>query len=137
MVTQSIHAQESQLANTIAYRNEETRPYQSLTNFDNPYPIDVTQESYCFRIEDSISSHSFDLAQNFENHLDPEIELEYECDPGPPVGHSISLFDSIMNLVSLQEFFYIPELTLNPLPVHNEIEAPISYDHTSLMGKVC
>jgi len=42
MVIQSIHAQESQLANTIAYRNEETRPYQSLTDFDIHYPIDVT-----------------------------------------------------------------------------------------------
>ena len=26
---------------------------------------------------------------------------------------------------------------LNPVPVHCEIESPISYDHTSLMGKVC
>ena len=27
------------------------------------------------------------------------------------------------------------ESTLNPVPVHREIESPISYDHTSLMGK--
>ena len=26
---------------------------------------------------------------------------------------------------------------MNPVPVHREIESPISYDHTSLMGKVC
>jgi len=26
---------------------------------------------------------------------------------------------------------------LNPVPVHREIGSPISYDHTSLMGKVC
>ena len=26
---------------------------------------------------------------------------------------------------------------MNPIPVHCEIESPISYEHTSLMGKVC
>ena len=26
---------------------------------------------------------------------------------------------------------------MNPVPVHCAIESPISYDHTSLMGKVC
>ena len=26
---------------------------------------------------------------------------------------------------------------MNPVQVHREIESPISYDHTSLMGKVC
>ena len=42
-----------------------------------------------------------------------------------------------MTLVPLPDFFSIPESTLNPVPVHGEIESPISYDHTSLMGKVC
>ena len=42
-----------------------------------------------------------------------------------------------MTPVSLPDFFSIPEPTLNPVPVHREIESPICYDHTSLMGKVC
>ena len=42
-----------------------------------------------------------------------------------------------MTLVSLPDFFSIPESILNLVPVHREIESPISYDHTSLMGKVC
>ena len=94
--------------------------------------------------QDSISLHPFELAQNFENHLDPsasyhfsKIELELESDPEPQIGNSISLFDSIMTLISLPNFFSIPKSTLNPAPVHREIESPISYDHTSLMGKVC
>ena len=44
--------------------------------------------------QDSISFHPFELAQNFENHLDilpshpfPEIELEYEYNPDPQVGN--------------------------------------------------
>ena len=64
MVTQSIHAQESQLANTIAYTNEETQPYQSLTDFNIPCPIDVTQVSYHFENQDLISSYQPELDQN-------------------------------------------------------------------------
>jgi len=67
----------------------------------------------------------------------PQIEIELESDPKPQVGNFISHFDSIMTPVSLPDFFSIPESTLNPIPVHLEIESPISYDHTSLMGKVC
>ena len=26
---------------------------------------------------------------------------------------------------------------MNPVPVHREMESPISYDHTSLMGTMC
>ena len=62
--------------------------------------------------QDSISLHPFELAQNFENHLDilarypfPEIELELKSDPEPQVGDSFSLFDSIMIPVSLSGFF--------------------------------
>jgi len=39
----------SQLVNTIAYRNEETLPYQSLINHDMSNPVDPTKESWCFR----------------------------------------------------------------------------------------
>ena len=62
--------------------------------------------------QDSISLHPFELAQDFENHLDilasypfSEIELELESDPEPHVCNSISLFDSIMTPVSLPDFF--------------------------------
>ena len=64
-----------------------------------------------------------------------EIKLELESDHESHVGDSISLFDLILTLVSLPDFFSIPESTLNPVPVHCEIESPISYDHTSLMEK--
>ena len=95
--------------------------------------------------KDSISEHIFKLDQSpsYESRLDilasysfPEIEIELECDPELPVGNSISLFDSIMTPVSVPDFFSIPESTLNSVPVHREIESPISYDRTSLMGKV-
>ena len=71
------------------------------------------------------------------SYLFLKIELELESDPEPHVGDSISLFDSIMTPVSLPDFFSIPESTLNLVPVHCEIESPISSDHTSFMGKVC
>ena len=78
--------------------------------------------------QDSISLHPFELAQNFENHLDilasypfPEIELELESDPEPQVGNSTSIFDSIMTPISLPDFLSILESTLNPIPVHYEM----------------
>ena len=40
-----------------------------------------------------------------------------------------------MTPVSLPDLF--SESTLNPVPVHREIESPISHDHTSWIGKVC
>ena len=42
-----------------------------------------------------------------------------------------------MTPVSLPDFFSIQVSTLNPVPVHREMESPISYDHTLFMGKVC
>ena len=71
------------------------------------------------------------------SYLFSEIKLEHECDPDRPVGNFISLFDSIMTLVFLPDYFHILESTLNPVPVHHEIESPISYNHTLLMGKAC
>ena len=113
-----------------------------LTDPYIPNSTDWTQESCHFRNPVSISSYQPELAQNFENHPDilarypfPKIELELESDLEPHVSDSISLFNSIITLVSLPDFFSIPELTLNPVPVHREMKSPISYDHTSLMGK--
>ena len=42
-----------------------------------------------------------------------------------------------MTPVSLPDFFSILESTLNPVPIHREMESPISHDHTSLLGNVC
>ena len=62
--------------------------------------------------QDSILLHLFELAQNFENHLEIfasypffEIKLDLESDPKPQVGNSISLFDSLMTQVFLPDFF--------------------------------
>ena len=105
--------------------------------------LDWTQESCYFRNQDSISAHPFELDQtpSFESHIDilvsyPFSEIEHECDSEPHVGNFIKLFDSIMTPVSLPDFFHILESTLNPVPVHREIKSPISYDHTSVIGKV-
>ena len=106
----------------------------------------MVQESCYFRNQDSISERTLELNHTpcYESHLDilasypfSEIEIEHECDPEPHVHNSISLFYSIMTQISLPDFFQILESILNPVPVHREIESPISYDHTSLMGKVC
>ena len=94
--------------------------------------------------QDSISFHPFELAQIsriiltfWQVILFSEIELMQDCDLDPQIGHSISLFDSIITLVSLRDFFHIPESILNHVSVHCEIELPIFYDHISLIGKVC
>ena len=81
----------------------------------------MTQESCYFRNQDLISPYPFELDQtpSFESFIDilvsypfPEIELEYESNPEPQVGNSISLFDSIMTLVSLLDFFLYFEVNI-------------------------
>ena len=59
----------------------------------------------------------------------PEIELENEYDHEPPLSDSILLPDSIMTPVSPPDFNLFPESTLDPVPIHHEIELPIFYDH--------
>ena len=122
--------------------NEESLSCQSLTNPYIPNSTDWIQESCRFGNLVSISSYQPELHKHqpldlLVSYPFPEIKLELESDPEPHVGDSISLFDSIMILVSLPDFFTIPELTLNHVLVHCEIGSPISYDHTSMMEKVC
>ena len=85
------------------YRNEETLSYQPLTNSDISNSINLTQDSYCVRNQDSISAPPIELDQhqnqNFENRIDmlasypfPEIELEHEYDPEPQLVNSVPLF---------------------------------------------
>ena len=90
-----------------------------------------------FWTPNSISAHPSELVQtsNVENPIDilasypfPEIELEHEYDPEPQLGNSISLPDSIMIEVFLPDFRLFPEPTLDPVPIHREIESPIFYD---------
>jgi len=80
------------------YRNEETLSYQPLTNSDISNSINLTQDSYCVRNQDSISAPPIELDQhqnqNFENRIDmlasypfPEIELEHEYDLEPQLGN--------------------------------------------------
>ena len=59
----------------------------------------------------------------------PEIELENEYDLKPQFGDSIILPNSIMTPVSSPDFNLIPESTLDPVPIHHEIESSIFYDH--------
>ena len=98
------------------------------------------EESCCFVNQGSISEQSFELAQtlNFENNIDslasyhfPEIELENEYNHEPQLSDSILLPDSIMTPVSSPDFTF-PELTLDPIPIHHEIESPIFDDHIEL-----
>ena len=44
------------------------------------------------------------------------------------IGNSILLLDSIMTEVFLPDFRLFPESTLDPVPVHREIESSIFYD---------
>ena len=106
-----------------------------MTNSYIPNSTDWTLESSHFGNPDSISEHTFELDQtpSYESRLDilasypfSEIEIEAEYDLEPHVSDSFSLFDSIMNPVSLPDFFSIPESTLNPVPV------PVSYTHLTL-----
>ena len=119
------------------YRNEETLSYQPLTNSYISNSIDFTQDSCCFRNQDSILAHPFELDQhqNFDNHVVilasypfHEIELEHEYDPEPQLNNSISLPDSILTEVFLPDFRPFPESTLDPVLIHREIESPIFYD---------
>ena len=144
-VTRPISRLDSLLSELIN-ESEESLSCQPLTDSYIPNSTDWTHESCHFGNPASISEHTFELDQSpsYESRLDilasypfPEIEIEPECDPESHVSNSISLFDLIMILVSLPDFFSIPESTLNPVPVHREIESSISNDHTSLLGKVC
>ena len=93
-------------------------------------------EPSCFGQQDSNSVPSCELAKtsNFDNLASfsfPEIELEHEYDHDLPPDDSILLPDSIMTPVSPPDFT-LPESTLDPVPIHHEIESPICDDHIEL-----
>jgi len=79
-----LEARMSQLINN--YRKEKTLPYQYLTNPDISNPIDLVQESCCFRNQDSISAYPLELDQystfdKLASYHFNKIELEHDCDP--------------------------------------------------------
>ena len=93
-------------------------------------------EPSCFGQQDSISVPSFELAEtpildNLASFSFPEIELEHEYDHDLPLDDSILFPDSIMTPVSKPDFTF-PESTLDPVPIHHEIESPIFDDHIEL-----
>ena len=112
-VTRPISRLDAVMSELIS-ESEKNLSCQPLTNPYIPNSIDWTLESCYFGNKDSISTYPFELDQttSFENYFDifasypfPEIEIEHERDPEPQVGNFISLFDSIMTLVSLPNFF--------------------------------
>ena len=114
------------LEKTMKFVQESERQIQNMFDFHCLLNFHMTQESCHFENHASISLCRSKLDQNqildiLASYPFSEIELERECDSNSQVGNSISLFDSIMTLVSLQEFFHISELTLNHVPVYREI----------------
>ena len=119
---------------------ESLRSHRLTSSDVTNHPVRV-EESCSFGNQDSISEQPLELAQtpNFKKDIDslasfpfPEIELENEYDPETQFSDSILLPDSIMTPVSSPDFDLFPESTLDPVPIHNEIESPIFEDHINL-----
>ena len=93
-------------------------------------------EPSCFGQQDSNSVQLLELAEtpivdSLASFSFPEIELEDEYDHDPQLDDSVLFPDSIMTPVSPPDFTF-PESTLDPIPIHNEIESPILDDHIEL-----
>jgi len=126
----SVQKQLSQLADL--FRNEETLSYQPLTNPAMQHSIDMTQDSYHFGNQDSISAQPSELVQT-SDPIDilasfPFPEIELENDPELSLDDSILLPDPIMTPVPSPDFTPFPKSVLDPVPVHFEIESPLFYD---------
>ena len=61
--------------------------------------------------------------------LDLDPLPEPISNPKPQLSDSILLPDLIMTPVSSPDFNLFSESTLDPVPIHNEIESPIFDDH--------
>ena len=66
-----------------------------------------------------------------------EIELECECDPDPQPYDSVSIFESMLNPVSLRNLDQFPEPTFIPVFIDLVIESSNLDSHIPLMGKEC
>jgi len=93
-------------------------------------------EPSCFGQQDSNSVPSCELAEtpildNLASSSFRELELEHEYDHDLPLDDSILFPDPIMTPVSPPDFTF-SESTLDPIPIHYEIESPILDDHIEL-----
>ena len=137
-----LEAKVSHLVNTINDRNEETLPNTFSTTPDSPSHIDEESWYLGDLNQDSISSHNFELDQyqpidKLASFHFNEIELEDKCDTDFQYCDSISLFESILTLVSLPNSDLIPKLTLIPIPIELEHEPLILDSHIPLLGNEC
>ena len=64
-----------------------------------------------------------------------DIKFEYECDPDPQLCSSVSIFVSMLTLVSLPDLDQTPEPILVLVPIELEIKPPILKSHIPLMRK--
>jgi len=133
----------SRLINIVKYRNEKTFPTQPLTIPDLLVILIKTKSWYLEDFDqDSISSQNLELDQyqsidKLASFYFNEIELEHECDPDPQLYDSISIFESMLTLVSLPKLGSFFEPTLIPVSINFENEPPLLNSHISLMGKKC
>ena len=116
-----------------------------LTIPDFPSHIDKTQESWCLG---RYIKPRFNLIKPFWTWLIPnpwqigkfhfnEIELEHECDLNPQFCDSVSIFYSMLTLVSLPDLDHVPEPTLTPVPINLEHEPTILESHIPFMRNEC
>ena len=117
----------SQLVNTSNDRKEKTLSNQFLIIHDITHPIDITQESWCFENfvdnlnQDSIHHNILNLINTKPLRTDPQF------------GGLISLFESMLTLVSLPDLNHIPKSVLTHVSVNFKLESLISQNHIPLM----
>jgi len=117
-VTQLISKLDS-LMSELIHESKESLSCRPITDPYIPNSTDWTQESCHFGNLVSISSYQPELHKHqpldlLVSYPFPEIKLELESDPEHHVGDSISLFDSIMTLVSLSDFFLYSVVNIKP-----------------------
>ena len=66
-----------------------------------------------------------------------EIELEDECDTDSQCCDSVSLFESMLTLISLPDLDQILKPTLIPIPIELEHELPMLHSHIPLLRNEC
>ena len=125
-------------------RNEKTLPNIFSTIPDSPNHIDGSQESWYLGDynQDSISPQNFELDQyqtinKLASFYFNVIELEDECDTDSQCCDSVSLFESMLTLVSLPDLNLILKQILIPIPIKLEHEPPILDSHTTLLENEC
>ena len=88
--------------------------------------------------QDSILSQSLELDQyqpieQMASFYFNEIELGHECDPDLQLCDWISIFESMLILISLPKFDPFSEPILIPVPIDFELEPPTLDSHIPLL----